>query len=222
MSKVFNDQVFRHEVASRGSGSLERIAGTPTWIFGCGALGSNIAVNLVRSGFTHIGLSDFDKVESHNINTQAYSMNQFGLNKVQALESNLCDIIGGLDIQFSRNKLETSKDVIKALKPFPPNVIMLDCFDNAAGRGLLYNTAIAQGLDHLLHVGVNGDFGEVKWNERYIVPTDAGEDICDYPLASTFVQFMASIATEILIRYVLTGVKECANITFKDFKVMRS
>ena len=59
-------------------------------IGGAGGLGSNVAVNLVRSGITDIKIADFDVIEQSNLNRQFYFRDQIGQNKVNALYENFC------------------------------------------------------------------------------------------------------------------------------------
>ena len=61
-------------------------------IAGVGGIGSNVALNLVRSGVMQLKLVDFDRVESGNLNRQFYFVDQIGLFKVDALKINLSRI----------------------------------------------------------------------------------------------------------------------------------
>ena len=54
-------------------------------IIGCGAVGSTLAENLARFGFTKISLYDFDKVEPHNIANQMFTQSDIGRTKVEAV-----------------------------------------------------------------------------------------------------------------------------------------
>lgn len=58
-------------------------------IAGVGGIGSNVAVNLVRSGITWLRLIDFDRVDRSNLNRQFYFHDQTGRLKVEALAENL-------------------------------------------------------------------------------------------------------------------------------------
>lgn len=72
-------------------------------IIGCGAVGSTIAVLLVRAGLTNITLYDFDYVEPHNIANQMYREIDIGKRKVDALANILgeinMDVSSGLKIE---------------------------------------------------------------------------------------------------------------------------
>ena len=47
-------------------------------IAGVGGIGSNVAMNLVRSGVLHLKIVDFDSVETSNLNRQFYFADQIG------------------------------------------------------------------------------------------------------------------------------------------------
>ncbi len=68
-------------------------------IAGVGGIGSNVAVNLVRSGIGALRIVDFDRVESSNLNRQFYFHDQIGQLKVEALSENLRRIRPDLDIE---------------------------------------------------------------------------------------------------------------------------
>lgn len=61
-------------------------------IIGCGAIGSNLAAQLVRLGCSNIHLYDFDIVEEHNITNQLYTPAQIHAEKTTALMHILTDI----------------------------------------------------------------------------------------------------------------------------------
>jgi molybdopterin/thiamine biosynthesis adenylyltransferase len=65
----------------------ETFGDTPIHIIGCGATGSKIAISIAKLGITTLHLWDDDVVESHNIANQAYSLNDIGKSKVDALSS---------------------------------------------------------------------------------------------------------------------------------------
>nr|WP_320012613.1 sulfur carrier protein ThiS adenylyltransferase ThiF [uncultured Desulfobulbus sp.] len=61
-------------------------------IAGAGGIGSNVALNLVRSGVEQFSIIDFDRVEASNLNRQFYFADQIGMYKVEALVINLTRI----------------------------------------------------------------------------------------------------------------------------------
>jgi len=72
---------------------LSRIEGTFTApdevisIVGCGAIGSQVALQLTKLGCTKFHLYDLDQVDSHNLVNQAYRAEQVGQTKVDALKA---------------------------------------------------------------------------------------------------------------------------------------
>lgn len=68
-------------------------------IAGVGGIGSNIAVNLVRSGIAWLRIIDCDRVEPSNLNRQFYFHDQIGRFKVEALAENLRRIQPQLHIE---------------------------------------------------------------------------------------------------------------------------
>lgn len=61
-------------------------------IIGCGAIGSTVAENLARFGFTKISLYDFDRVESKNVANQMFTSVDIGHAKVEAVHDMICRI----------------------------------------------------------------------------------------------------------------------------------
>lgn len=61
-------------------------------IIGLGALGSNLAIQLVRLGFTTFMLYDFDDVNAHNITNQSFIQSDMGALKVDAIKKHMLDI----------------------------------------------------------------------------------------------------------------------------------
>lgn len=74
-------------------------------IVGVGGIGSNVAVNLVRSGITWLRIIDFDRVEPSNLNRQFYFYEQIGRHKVEALAENLRRIQPELHIETITAKI---------------------------------------------------------------------------------------------------------------------
>ena len=71
-------------------------------IAGVGGIGSNVAVNLVRSGITWLRLIDMDLVDQSNLNRQFYFHDQIGRPKVEALRENLRRINPGCVLACSQ------------------------------------------------------------------------------------------------------------------------
>ena len=63
--------------------ALQKIRSLHIGIGGAGGLGSNCALNLVRCGFSHFTIADFDRVEVSNLNRQFFFLNQVEKPKVE-------------------------------------------------------------------------------------------------------------------------------------------
>ncbi len=68
---------------------FEKVKSAKVAIAGLGGLGSNIAVNLARTGVGNLHLIDFDIVEPSNLNRQQYKVKHLGLYKTEALKNEI-------------------------------------------------------------------------------------------------------------------------------------
>ena len=85
---------FLHENIYRGTAAMKTLVQTPVALCGVGAVGSNLAVNLVRQGFSSLILIDRDRVEPHNLGTQVWTEAEVGLFKAECLRNRLYDDLG--------------------------------------------------------------------------------------------------------------------------------
>lgn len=65
----------------------EMLKNTPVHVIGCGATGSNIAMQLTKLGVPEIHIYDMDKIEGHNVANQIYRVEHIGAYKVRALSA---------------------------------------------------------------------------------------------------------------------------------------
>ncbi len=80
-------------------------------VVGCGAIGSQIAYSLAKLGFDRLHLWDFDKVESHNVANQLYTIHQENLPKVVALQT-ILNYMTGMNAMIHDEKCEHALDGI--------------------------------------------------------------------------------------------------------------
>jgi molybdopterin/thiamine biosynthesis adenylyltransferase len=204
---------FLHENIYRGPAAMKTLIQTPVALCGVGAVGSNLAVNLVRQGFSSLVLIDGDRIEPHNLGTQVWTEAEVGLFKAECLRNRLFDDLG-LEVA-ARAKTLGVKNVRKLLEGV---TLIVDSFDNSESREIVKTHSAAVDVA-CLHVGLNADYAEVIWNESYRVPSPLGEDVCDYPLARNLIMMAVSVASESLIRFITGGVKKNYTITLGDFAV---
>jgi molybdopterin/thiamine biosynthesis adenylyltransferase len=204
---------FQHEQVFRGPDAMTKIASAELLICGAGALGSNLAVNLCRSGFRKISVIDKDRVEEKNVGTQVYSLDDVGGKKADILRNIIFREVGE---EISVQSVElTERNVGKVLKGAK---LVVDAFDNTASRKLVYDFCREHSIA-CLHTGVNESYGEIRWNENYRVPSDAGLDVCDYPLARNLILMVVAVASEVLVNYFLNDEKRNYSITLGDLQI---
>lgn len=176
------------------------------YILGCGALGSNIAMNLAYDRRDDdLVLLDFDKVEPRNyqFGTQLYALEQRGRLKVDALSFNIWRATG-------RQPLIIGEKISTEFYDLPEKGLMIDCFDNHDAR--LSAKTIAALHDYpCLHVGFSPLLTfSIEWNANYEAPSDYKQDfdICTAQGARSFVHYVSGLATLTAIEFLETGEKK--------------
>lgn len=99
-------------------------------IAGCGGLGSNAAVALVRAGIGKLVLVDFDAVEESNLNRQYFFQSDIGKPKVDALAKHLKNINPDVELETYNEKIAPEK-----IEKFFKDVdILIEAFDAAESK----------------------------------------------------------------------------------------
>jgi molybdopterin-synthase adenylyltransferase len=204
---------FHHESIYRSAEALAKLATQRVTLCGAGALGSNLADNLARQGFRDLRVIDNDRIEEHNIGTQLYGESDVGGWKVEVLKQRL---FRGTGIEIDAHRKTLDERTAKTL--LQEGGIVLDLFDNSNSRRLVQEYCRAGKLP-CLHVGLNTDYAEVIWDEQYRVPKDVAGDVCDYPLARNLVLLAVAVASEVLLKFVLSGEQNDHSITLRDFTI---
>ncbi|OUL22344.1 thiamine biosynthesis protein ThiF [Nostoc sp. T09] len=205
--------IFFHEQLYRSNAVMAKLKDYPVTICGAGALGANIAENLARSGFDKLTVIDRDRIEERNLSTQPYYRSDVGAFKAKILANNLYRAIGTkVD---AKTKELTSANTTQLLKD---SQLIVDVFDNSLARQAVKDYADQFNIP-CLHVGLAADYAEVIWNEVYRVPSDANDDVCDYPLARNLVMLTVAVACEAVIAFIATTEQRNFTITLKDLTV---
>lgn len=203
-----------HEILYRGEGWIEKLGLQKVVLCGAGALGSLLADNMIRLGIQQMRVIDHDRVEQHNVGSQLYGESDIGAFKVDVLRAH-CFRTMGIEIEILRKRLDERR-VKKMLRG---GQLVIDAFDNSASRQILKETCCEQRIS-CLHLGMNADYGEVRWNEVYRVPADVLEgNACDYPLARNLILLVVAAGSEALMNYFLDGRKDNFAITLRDLKI---
>ena len=134
-----NDK-FLHERIYRGSDEIARLASVPITLCGAGALGSLLADNLARQGFSRWKVIDRDRIEEHNVGTQLYGESEVGAWKVEVLRNRLFRAVG-VEIEAVAKEL-TARNAVTLLKG---SGVVIDTFDSFASRQLVQDRCRAEG-----------------------------------------------------------------------------
>jgi molybdopterin/thiamine biosynthesis adenylyltransferase len=206
-----------HEELLRGTAAMERLRQTRIVLCGAGAIGSNLADVLARQGATQLAVIDRDRVEEHNISTQIFNEEDIGALKAEVVANRIYDATGA-EIEAVSREL-AADNIAKHLREAQ---LVVDGFDNHASRRLVAAFCGERQLP-CLHAGLAADYAEVIWNEVYRVPGDAagGPDVCDYPMARNLIGLCVAVAAEVLVRFVVDGLRESYTITLADLHINR-
>ncbi|WP_271629171.1 sulfur carrier protein ThiS adenylyltransferase ThiF [Caldicellulosiruptor sp. DIB 104C] len=178
---------------------LEKLSKVKILIIGCGGLGSNIAVMLVRSGVKNLTIVDFDKVDVSNLNRQNYFFYQTGQEKVSALKDILEKINPYITVKALNMKIDESNINDLILQ----HDIIVEAVDNEQTKMLIFKKAYDHGKKVVLASGVAG-FGDcenikIKRGKNFSVVGDFVTSIKEKkPLAPKVMAVAAMQADEVL------------------------
>jgi len=128
-----SDELEALMVARHTPGVHEKIKEAAVGIAGLGGLGSAVAVALARIGVGRLILADFDIVEPSNLNRQQYFIDQIGLPKAEALETNLRRI--NPYVKYDAHCVRLTPENINGL--FGAADIVVEAFDRADQKAML-------------------------------------------------------------------------------------
>jgi len=117
----------------------KKLAKSRIIVIGCGALGTTIANNLVRSGIGHIKLVDRDIIELNNLQRQnLFNENDVGLPKASSAAEKLKEVNSGIKIEYVIDDV-THKNIESLIKDVD---VVLDGTDNMLVRFLINDACI--------------------------------------------------------------------------------
>jgi sulfur carrier protein ThiS adenylyltransferase len=127
-----DDPIFERNVP----GTTEKLRRRCVGIAGCGGLGSNAAMALVRCGVGRLILVDGDVVEASNLNRQHYFRADIGRRKVEALSDHLRAVNPAVLIEAHAAAIGPG-DVAKV---FGGADLLVEAFDRAESKKWLIET----------------------------------------------------------------------------------
>lgn len=121
-------------------------------VLGAGGLGSNCAVNLVRSGIRNLIIADYDIVEWSNLNRQYYVSRHVGQYKVEALQDVLTAINSNVIVKIYKNKL-TTENIPEIYKKAD---ILIEAFDTVEAKSMFLEAATSLDVPKIMVSGLAG------------------------------------------------------------------
>lgn len=189
-----------------GEDNFKKIQNTKIGLAGAGGLGSNCALNLVRTGFKRFIIVDYDVVSHANLDRQFYFLDQVGKNKVDALKDNLNRINPEIEIKAVIKKIEASN--VKEL--FNDCDIIIECLDIPEYKSMFVSESLK--LNKLViavsGLGGLGNSDEIrinKINKNLIIVGDLKSDVSQKPALSPRVNIAGAKQADIVLEYVLTS-----------------
>ena len=146
-------------------------------ICGGGALGSH-ALFLGRDLRHELAVIDYDRVETKNLASQWFVKQMVGKPKATALKMQLLNFYGvKLQNEFAVELTDLNAETI--LSGYD---LLVDCFDNAAARGIVQEYARLNQVA-CLHAGLAADgvFGAIRWDKDFVIDEEdvPGQATCD-------------------------------------------
>lgn len=126
---TFEQGLLRYLSADR----LRKIRSFSIGIAGCGGLGSNIAMCLVRSGFNDFTLADKDTIEPSNLNRQYFFADEIGRPKAETLRRRMLAVNPDARITVLRTRL-TAGNINEC---FSDRGVVFEAFDGADDKKML-------------------------------------------------------------------------------------
>lgn len=167
-------------------------------IAGCGGIGSNVAMFLVRAGIDNFKLVDFDKIEKSNLNRQFYFKEQIGRFKSEVLKENLFKISNTLVLENTVEKI--SKENVKEI--FHDCDIIVEAFDKKE-----YKTLLIEQYRNKMIVCANGiggrDLDKIIYKKigNIHIYGDFYSDISEHKTYSTKVSIVAAMMANKILDY---------------------
>lgn len=195
-------------------------------IFGLGAIGGNVAMNLIlHDPFLQIIGIDRDVVEEKNLGPQVYARTDVGLAKIDGMAARLYDVFGAVPMEFL--KADVSKRMNEKIDRIVlQSDLIIDAFDNYASRDCLHRLAmsVTKQRKPIVHLGfgmsAKRPVASILWNEKYLVgqTEDENAEVCDTRALSYWIKGAAGIMTHNVLRFINEG-KITSSIIFHDFSV---
>ncbi|MBU1083877.1 MAG: sulfur carrier protein ThiS adenylyltransferase ThiF [Candidatus Omnitrophota bacterium] len=189
-----------------GEANFKKVRSVKVGIAGLGGLGSNCAMNLVRSGFKRFIIADLDKVDMSNLNRQFYFYDQIGRAKTAALNDNLKKINPDLKIEEYNGKVRRNN----AVTIFEGCDIVVEAFDRAEDKAMIVEALLPAGkfivsVSGIAGIGDSDGIKVRKIGKNLVVIGDMTSDVKHAPPMSPRVNIAAAKQADVVLEYVVKG-----------------
>lgn len=148
--------------------SPEKAREAKVTVFGCGTVGSNVAVEAARLGIGNFVLYDFDDVEPHNIPSQRFTKDDLGMLKVDATAAHIEEVSNDANVTTHNTKV-TGPVIVGS------GIVVL-AVDSMESRSAIYRVLKNQhGIDKILDFRMSG-------NVLQCYAFDPGQDAYEHTL----------------------------------------
>jgi len=188
-----------------GEAGLKKVRKSRIGLAGAGGLGSNCAVNLVRTGFRKLTIADFDIIDPSNLDRQFYFFDQIGIKKTAALKENLLRIDPDLELTMVDQKLTSGniRDI------FADCDVVVECLDLAESKRMLVSELLTAGkfvvtVSGLGGIGSSDEIRVHRIKKNLIVIGDLKSDIADKPALAPRVSIASAKQADVVLEYILS------------------
>jgi molybdopterin/thiamine biosynthesis adenylyltransferase len=196
------------DVFSRNTGILETSAllNAKTVVSGCGSVGSQVALDLARSGVGHFLLIDNDQLAYHNLCRHQCGISDVGRLKVDAIRDRILEINPNAKVQTAPTIIERiAKDTWDAW--LDTDTVIVGCADNREAD--IYANRLSQlYLTPFVSIGLweRAFAGELFWS----IPGETPCYYCAFGAKSSNLSFRPS-----QIRRIYTTEEDLSKLTFE-------
>ena len=151
-----NKDIFARSIGLLGADNFEKIQDKVIAVFGLGGVGGTALEALMRTGFQHFILVDFDKVDPSNLNRQIlYTYEDIGKAKVDVAKNRILSINPQADIKTFNLKAQDF-DFNQKID------FIVDAIDDVNGKLFLLEKAQEKNIPFIMSLGMANRFDPTK------------------------------------------------------------
>lgn len=100
-----------------GIEAQKKLMESHVFVFGCGAIGGNIAMQLAMAGVGHISIYDYDVVQASDVSRHMYyNENYIGMDKIDCLKKELVKVNSDIRVDIFHEAMKPNSEIEEILK----------------------------------------------------------------------------------------------------------